>query len=111
VAILSDIEFEVLKECMRQNRYAYKFADNKEDKTYKYMVSKGLTKETLADVVLKLKKGECYSKEFDDNPNHNDGTVYKFRTKQLGDLLYVKLKFYYGKYNMLILSIHLWGNI
>ena len=109
---ISDLGLTLIKEYVRHNKYQFMFNSKHNklgDKSYRFMLDKGLTQKSLAEtVVLNLKATECYKSEQDNNSAYK-GTVYFFKTNQLDETLYVKVKIFADGSMLLIMSIHPWG--
>ena len=110
---ISELILEVIKQFIKQNNYQFKFdtVSNKAvDKSYQFMINKGFTEKSLAEtVILNLKSTDYYKNERDDNDTFNNGDIFFFRTRQLNETLYVKVKILDDHSMLLIMSIHSWG--
>ena len=115
--VINEIALLLIKQFIKNGLYIYKYQtveysndsrlNREHDKTFLYILEKGLTPKLLAEtVILNLKVSECYKIDQDDNKKFGEGIVYFFKTRQFGDKLYVKVKLPDDASNLLIFSIH-----
>lgn len=107
---INDIMLTIIKQYVKQNRFQMMFdkkADKLNDKTYKFMVEKGLTEELFVKTVIENLKPSDYCERRRDNIKfHDDGEIFIFKTNQLDARLYVKVKILDDLSLLLVLSIH-----
>ncbi len=114
---INEFALLLIKQFVIKGLYIYKYQtveysnnprlNMENDKTYLYILEKGVTPKLLAETVIQnLKVSECYKTDQDENEKFGKGIVYFFKTRQFGDELYVKVKLPDDISKLLIFSIH-----